>query len=306
MLLGLLCGAIGVALIRAIFLAEGVADRVQRAARIPDWMRPAVAGAFLGLIALWFPHIIGVGYETTSLALTAAIPLADAVLFTAVKIVAVALTLAGRMGGGVFSPALMLGALAGSAFGEVAIQIFPTVSGSQGLYALAGMGAVAGAVLGAPISSILIVFELTDDWQAALAVMVSVSLASVVTGRFASRSFFLSQLDRTGVFISSGPQGYLKRTVKVRDLMRPRGAENGAADATCWELYRQGAWLRPTDSLERALPMFDRLKGPVIPVMAPPPGVGKGEAEILGAVFQTDALRVYARTLEEELREEHS
>lgn len=302
-LLGLVCGGVAVALIRTIFFADGVADRVQRAMRIPNWLRPAVAGAFLGVIALEFPHIIGVGYGTTSLALTESIPFLTAVVFAMVKVVAVALTMAGRMGGGIFSPALMLGALTGSAFGEVAIQVFPAVSGSQGLYALAGLGAVAGAVLGAPISSILIVFELTDDWQAAIAVMIAVSLASVVTGRYASRSFFLSQLDRRGIHISAGPQGYLKRTIAARDVMRPRGAEDGAADATCQALYAQGAWLRPGDSLERALPMFERLKGPVLPVVQEVMGA---EPEIIGAVFHIDALKAYSRRLEEELREEHS
>jgi len=306
MLLGVLAGGVAVVLIRGVFLAEAVGNRVQAVLAIPNWMRPAAAGALLGLIALVFPHVIGVGYETTSLALTAQVPLLLAVVYAVVKVVAVAITLAGRMGGGVFSPALMVGALTGSAFGEIAIQIFPHVSGGQGLYALAGMGAVAGAVLGAPISSILIVIELTDDWQAGLAVMLSVALASVVTSRFASRSFFLSQLDRKGVFISSGPQGYLKRTILANHVMRPRGAENGAADATCIELYRQGAWLKPTDSLERALPMFDRLKGPVLPVMAPSSRERPDDLELIGAVFHVDAVKAYARTLEEELREEHS
>ena len=69
------------------------------------------------------------------------------------------------MGGGVFSPSLMVGALTGLAFGLIATGLFPDVSGKATLYALAGMGAVAAAVLGAPISTTLIVFELTGDWQ---------------------------------------------------------------------------------------------------------------------------------------------
>ena len=304
-LLGLICGLVGAVLVRTIFFAEEVGDRVQRAARIPDWMRPAVAGALLGVIALQFPHIIGVGYETTTLALTQEIPLATAVLFAVVKVVAVAITLSGRMGGGVFSPSLMLGALTGAAFGEIAIEVFPAVSGAQGLYALAGMGAVAGAVLGAPISSTLIVFELTGDWQAGIAVMISVALASVVADRMVARSFFLTQLERAGLHLATGPQGYLKRTLIVGHLMRARGADNGASDSVCWELYRQGAWLKRGDTLERALPMFERLKGPLLPVIEPPPRGSGQEPELLGALFQADALRAYARTLEDELREEH-
>ncbi len=305
-LLGLLSGLIAVVMIRALFFAERVADRWQTDLGVPDWARPAIAGALLGLIALEFHHIIGVGYETTTLALTEQIPFWTAVTFAVVKVAAVAITLAGRMGGGVFSPAVMLGALTGSAFGEVATDLFPLVSGAQGLYALAGTGAVAGAVLGAPISSTLIVFELTGDWQAAIAVMISVSLASVVADRLVARSYFLEQLAQTGLDFAAGPQGYLKRTLRVSDLMRPVGAENAASESQCWTLHEQGAWLRRSDTLERALPMFDRYRGPFLPVMAMPAKGDGGEPELLGALFQTDAYRAYARTLEEELREEHS
>ncbi len=89
----------------------------------------------------------------------------------------------------------MVGALLGLAFGQIATSVFPDVSGSQTLYALAGLGAVAAAVLGAPISTTLIVFELTGDWQTGLAVMVAVSLSTAVASRLVDRSFFLTQLD---------------------------------------------------------------------------------------------------------------
>ena len=305
MILGLLSGFVGAVMIRSLFVAEGVADRVQSMLAIPDWLRPAVAGFLLGLIALQFPHIIGVGYETTSLALTTQITFFTAVAFAVVKVVAVTITYAGRMGGGVFSPAIMLGALTGCAFGELAIQIFPSVSGSQGLYALAGMGAVAGAVLGAPISSTLIVFELTGDWQAGIAVMISVSLASVVASRMVARSAFLTQLERRGLKLSDGPQGYLAATIPVAHLMRHRGAEDCAADASCWELIEQGVFLRREDHLDRALPMFKELGGRFLPVVDVPL-TGDGQPELLGALFRADALSAYSRVLEEELREEHA
>ncbi|MGF1502178.1 MAG: chloride channel protein [Paracoccaceae bacterium] len=303
MLLGLVAGVVAVVFVRSIFIAEDLGDRAQAALGLPNWARPAVAGLLLGIIALEFPHVIGVGYETTTLALTGAVPFWTAVLFAGIKAAAVAITLAGRMGGGVFSPALMLGALLGSAFGAIAIAVFPSVSGSLGLYALAGMGAVAAAVLGAPISSTLIVFELTGDFQAGIAVMVAVSLASVVADRMGARSFFLTQLERGGLLLSAGPQGYLMTTVQVSHVMRPRGSETGASETACWELHAQGACLGPEQTLAHALPMLARLKGSFLPVVAEGPD---GQAELLGAVFQTDAQRAYIRVLEDELREEHS
>ena len=119
-------------------------------------MRPAIAGTLLGGIAIWFPHIIGVGYETISAALTGEILLHEAIIFAIMKVIAVSITIGGRMGGGIFSPSLMIGSLTGLAFGWIATSVFPTLSGEQTIYALAGMGAVSAAVLGAPISTTLI------------------------------------------------------------------------------------------------------------------------------------------------------
>ncbi len=309
-LLGIVSGLVGVVMIRAIFLAERIGDRLQSTLRLPDPLRPVLAGLLLGCMALRFPHIIGVGYETTFAALRSSLAFGTTVVFAVTKVAAVAITFAGRMGGGVFSPSIVVGALTGAAFGELATAVFPHVSGVVALYALAGMGAVAGAVLGAPISTTLIVFELTGDYQAAIAVMIAVSLASVVSDRLVARSFFLTQLERQGLNLARGPQAYLAATVTVGDLMRPRGADNGAPDGGCRELVDQGAALAPDDTLERALRMFDRLRGPYLPVLEQPlPDAGSGAAEppeLLGAVFHVDALRAYNRVLEEEMREEHA
>lgn len=304
MILGIVCGLVGVVMMRGLFLAERIGDRVQAALSLPDMFRPAVAGLALGVIAIWFPHIIGVGYETTFSALTSRYVFFTAVIFAVVKVIAVAITFSGRMGGGVFSPAVMVGALTGAAFGNLATAIFPMISGVESLYALAGMGAVAAAVLGAPISSTLIVFELTGDYQAAIAVMVSVSLASVVSDRMGARSFFMSQLGRRGLHLSDGPQGYLAATMKVGHLMRARGDENCAPDSGCFELIEQGAALGPNETLDRALPMFEQLSGAYLPVQSEPDENGK--RELIGAIFHVDALRAYSRALEEELREEHA
>jgi len=100
LMLGLVCGLAAVVMMRAIFVAEALGDRVQGWTRMPGWLRPAAAGALLGAIAIWFPHIIGVGYETTTLALTSGIGLQDAIVFAVIKVIAVAITFAGRMGGG--------------------------------------------------------------------------------------------------------------------------------------------------------------------------------------------------------------
>ena len=303
-LLGLLCGLVAVILMRAIFLTEDFATRVQNLTRAPRYLRPMVAGALLGALAIYFPHIIGVGYETTSDALTGRLLFHEAFVFAVLKIVAVAITMGGRMGGGIFSPSLMVGALTGLAFGIVATSIFPDVSGTGTLYALAGMGAVAAAVLGAPISTTLIVFELTGDWQTGLAVMIAVSISTAFASRLVDRSFFLTQLERKNVHLAAGPQAYLPATVSLATIMRAMDHPRGPEESQCWELIRDGEYLDANSTLETAIPKLEAGSHAFLPVVrlpgqdAPP--------ELWGAVFHVDALRAVNRALSETAREEHS
>ena len=304
LLLGLLCGLVASVMMWLIFVADDLGERARAAIGCPRWARPAIAGLALGCIALFFPHIIGVGYETTSSALTGALAWKTAVVFVIIKIIAVAITMAGRMGGGVFSPALMVGALTGLAFGIVATAIFPQVSGETALYALAGMGAVAAAVLGAPISTTLIVFELTGHWQAGLAVMVAVSLSTALGSRMVDRSFFLTQLERRNIHLAAGPQAYLLALFSVAKVMRPRGDARAADEGQCWELVEEGIYVDGNATLEAAMPIFERSNVAFIPVVtlagedSPP--------ELWGALFQVDALKAYNRALAATAREEHS
>ncbi|MEM6617703.1 MAG: chloride channel protein [Pseudomonadota bacterium] len=301
-LLGLVCGVVAVVMMRAIFWTETLADTVCLSLRVPPWLRPGLAGAALGAIAIVFPHIIGVGYETTSNALTGSLTFQVAILFAAVKVAAVAITVAGRMGGGVFSPALMIGALTGLSFGLVATSIFPTVSGAQTLYALAGMGAVAAAVLGAPISTSLIVFEMTGDWQTGFAVMVAVAVSTSLASKFVARSFFLEQLERRDVHLAAGPQAYLLATIPVSDLMRAPDHPRAGDPERCETLLSEGVYVGQAASLEAALPVFDGATHPFVPVTRPS---DQGELEIIGSLWQVDAWRAYSQAMAETSREHH-
>jgi len=303
LMLGLVSGMVAVVLMRTIFLAERLGDRVQTATRLPPVLRPAVAGLMLGVLAIGFPHIIGVGYETTSAALTGKLVFHEAVVFTVLKVIAVAITMAGRMGGGVFSPSLMVGALSGLGFGLVATAILPDVSGTATLYALAGMGAVAAAVLGAPISTTLIVFELTGDWQTGLAVMAAVSLSSALASRLVERSFFLTQLENRGIHLAAGPHAYLLSTVRVAAEMRKLGEKGTASEESLWALVEDGIYIDGNATLDAAMAIFEQTGANVIPVVtisgedAPP--------ELWGALHHVDALKAFNRALAATAAEEH-
>ena len=302
--LGLVCGLVAYAMMKSIFWADDIGTHLQNRFGIPRYLRPAFAGLALGAIAVAFPHIIGVGYETTSNALTGNLLLREAFIFAILKVIAVAITMGGRMGGGVFSPSLMVGALTGLTFGLIATALFPNVSGGATLYALAGMGAVAAAVLGAPISTTLIVFELTGDWQTGLAVMVAVSLSTALASRLVDRSFFLTQLERRNIHLAAGPQAYLLATFTVASVMRTKDHKRAADETECWDLMSEGLYIDGNATLEQAMPTFEATNAQFIPVVTL--GGEDTPPELWGALFQVDALKAMNRALAETAAEEHS
>ncbi|MEP5762147.1 MAG: chloride channel protein [Litoreibacter sp.] len=304
LILGLICGGVAVLLMRSIFWADEIGTMVQSKLHMPRWLRPSVAGLLLGILAVGFPHIIGVGYSTTSAALTGDLLLWEMIIFAILKVAAVSITMAGRMGGGVFAPALMIGALTGLAFGVIATGFAPNMSGSETLYALAGMGAVAAAVLGAPISTTLIVFELTGDWQTGLAVMVAVSMSTAFSSRFVEGSFFLTQLARRGVHLARGSQAYLLKMFRVANVMRLPDDPQAASEEAIWEMIEEGFYIDPNATLEDAMPMFERNNPTFIPVVTL--GIEGQSPTIMGALFQVDALKEYNRALAATAAEEHS
>ena len=309
LLLGLICGVVAVVLMKSIFIADHIGTAFQDAVGLPRWLRPAGAGLILGVMAIWFPHIIGVGYETTALALSGGLVGSQAILFVLVKTAAVAVTMGGRMGGGVFSPSLMIGALTGLAFGLIATSILPDVSGTPALYAFTGMGAVAAAVLGAPISTILIVFELTGDWQNGLAVMVSVSMSTALASRMVDRSFFLTQLEKRNLSCAAGPQAYLLSTIEAVSIAQPATQLEENTLTRLEILAQRGVAVSAEASLEAALPVFDRSGEDVIPILVPTPEGGKPEkgrqSNVFGALRHVDCLKAYNRALVAVAAEEH-
>jgi CIC family chloride channel protein len=123
-------------------------------------------------MALWLPEVLGVGYEATDRVLGNQYELQFVLILAIAKAVATALCLGSSFGGGIFSPSLVLGAMVGAAFGMVAYGLFPALGSNASVYAILGMGAVAACILGAPISTVIMVFELTTDYGVAFAVMV--------------------------------------------------------------------------------------------------------------------------------------
>jgi CIC family chloride channel protein len=209
--------AAGVAL-AFIALLYGMEDRLERLPG-PAWLRPALGGAVVGAVALVFPEVLGVGYEATTEALTGQLGLATVATLVLVKMAATSVTLGTGGSGGVFAPSLFLGAMTGSLVGGLANQWLPALTGTQGAYALVGMGAVVAGTTQAPITAILIIFELTSDYKLILPLMASVIIATVVTTRVRRTSIYTEKLHRRGVDLFRGHELNILRSLRTEDVM---------------------------------------------------------------------------------------
>lgn len=275
-------------------LAVVATDRVAWRMDMPLPLRVALGGFIVGLIALVFPQVLGVGYETTDQALYQRLPLWLLLSLIVAKTAATAISLASRFAGGIFSPSLYLGALTGAAFGSIASSLFPDMASSQGLYAILGMGAVAASVLGAPISTTLIVFELTGGYEMTIALLLTVSIAVGLTQAFLGHSYFHWQLARRGLFLQEGAHKSIMRRLCVSDFMA--GLEVGATTRR----DPNEPWLLASDSLERALRAFDRSGRTRIAVVS-----DTDQTQIIAWADRLAALSAFNRELIDAHVEEH-
>ncbi len=234
MVLGLIAGLVATVTMRTIARSQDVASQLPG----PTWLRPALGGLLVGLMALVLPQVMGVGYGATEQALMGNYTLAILLAVLAAKIIATAISLGFGFGGGVFSPALVIGAMLGGAYGIVTANLFPALDAGIGAYALVGMGAMAAAVLGAPISTTLIIFEMTGDYQLTMAVMLAVVVATGVTRELHSHSFFTQQLERRGLDLKGGFESTLLRASTVGKIMSTQ-AETVPPEVTLSRLRSQ-------------------------------------------------------------------
>lgn len=186
---------------------------------IPKFLKPAIGGLFMGIIAIFCINIMGVGYGTIIEILQNKIPWYILIVFVFLKIVATSLTLGSGGSGGQLVPSLFIGASAGGFFGGVLHYLFPGFAGNPETYALVGMGAMLAAVIRAPITSILILFEITQSYHIVLPVMVTCIIANLISSRIEKDSMFTYSLSRAGFNIDHGIEKSILESIKVKDIM---------------------------------------------------------------------------------------
>jgi len=194
-LLGVICAFWATGFVKLLYFCEDKADAIKAPAIVKGFAGFAAVGA----IGVFLPQILGVGYGAMQHVLDGHVDAGRAALLAAAKPVATSLTLAAGGSGGVFAPSLYTGAMLGDAFGRIAHLAFPSWTATAAAYGLVGMAAVFAAAAEAPITAIMIVFEMSDDYTIILPLMIATVIASVLGRRLLGSTVYEMKLERRGI-----------------------------------------------------------------------------------------------------------
>lgn len=202
--LGVAAGAVGVGFTRILYWIEDACDWIWRG---PEWLRPAAGGILLGALLLALPQMYGVGYPVLENAVKGSYVVGFLLLLLVGKILATSLTIGIGGSGGVFAPSLFIGAMLGAAYGSAAHGLLPGTAGSAGAYALVGMGAVFAGSSRAPITAVVILFELTGQYTIILPLMLAVVLATATSHLLSRDTVYTLKLRRRGIDLHAPARG---------------------------------------------------------------------------------------------------
>jgi CIC family chloride channel protein len=214
--LGVLASGVGLGFVRVLYSGEDVADRLWHG---PEWLRPAVGGVLLGLLLLAVPQMYGVGYPVLEHAVAGHYVIAVLLGLLAAKVLATSLTMWIGGSGGVFAPSLFMGAMLGSAYGAIAHDALPHLAHNAGAYGLVGMGAVFAAAARAPITAVLIIFELTGDYRVILPLMIAVIVATALANAATRDTIYTLKLRRRGIDIDTPAEAGLMARITVAEAL---------------------------------------------------------------------------------------
>ena len=225
-LLGVIAAFVAVGFIRLLYKSEDIFDMW----RIPNYLKPALGGILIGVIGLYGHSIFGLGYglfgvgyghenSPVDLALVSEIGLGMLFVLVVLKMVATSITIGSGGSGGVFAPSLFIGAMLGGAFGEVMHSNFSTITAPSGAYALVGMGAVFAGTARAPITAIVMLFEMTRNYALILPLMTAVIISTLISRGLSRESIYTLKLVRRGVDIYRREEADVLRTITVSKVM---------------------------------------------------------------------------------------
>jgi CIC family chloride channel protein len=181
--------------------------------------QPAIGGLMVGVILVFFPQVISVGYEYVDQALNGGMLLRTMLLLCAVKLVATVISYSSGNAGGIFAPSLYLGAMAGGAVGMIVHQVAPFPTAAPGAYALVGMGTLFAGIIRAPMTSVIMIFELTQDYQILVPLMIANMLSFMISRRFQPKPVYHALLEQNDIHLPDADTRLGKRAWRAKHVM---------------------------------------------------------------------------------------
>lgn len=234
--LGVLGGLLSLAFCRTLLL---VRRRTLTLSPARKMLLPALGGAIIGVFIIVVPEVMGVGYDYIGQALNGGLVLRSLVLLSAAKLVATLVSYTTGNAGGIFAPSLYIGAMAGGAVGTVTHMVAPFPTGDPGAYALVGMGALFAGIIRAPMTSVFMIFEITQDYQILVPLMVANLLSFMISRHYQPVPVYHALLEQDGVHLPpvspiAGADAWTAGDAMQRDLvwLSPTATVADAASAT--------------------------------------------------------------------------
>lgn len=216
-ILGAASGLIAYLFIKTLYYCEEI---FENRINIPESFKPALGGLGIGIIALAFPQIMGVGYDSINNALYGNMIWYIALILIFMKILATSLTLGSGGSGGIFAPSLFMGAMLGYFFGSFVHTYFPGITASPGAYALVAMGGLVAGTTRAPITAIIIVFELTNDYHIILPLMITCIMSMIISSKLSRESIYTLKLVLRNIGLKEGMETNVMESIYVKDVYR--------------------------------------------------------------------------------------
>jgi CIC family chloride channel protein len=219
-LLGIAGGFLSVAFTKLLL---GMRKRFLLLPRITRWWHPVVGGVLVGVMGWFVPQVLGVGYGYVGLALDGTMALKLMLLLVVLKLFAVTVSYASGNAGGIFGPSLFLGAMLGGSIGTVAHRLLPAYTAAPGAYALVGMGALFAGIVRAPMTSVLMIFEMTRDYSVIVPLMIANLASLFISSRFQKEPIYEALAHQDGIHLPGIKTREEVRGRNVRQVMRSAG-----------------------------------------------------------------------------------
>jgi CIC family chloride channel protein len=199
--------------------------RLRRAfARLPRWTvwcQPVIGGLCVGGFGYFVPQVLGVGYDQVDHALSGDLMLRLLILLAALKIVATAVCYASGNAGGIFGPSMFIGAMMGGAVGQIAHRLLPTTTAGPGAYALVGMGTAFAGIIRTPLTSVIMIFEVTRNYTIIVPLMISNLLAFYISQKYQHEPIYEALARQDGLHLPTGEFRAMSRQLRVSAAIRP-------------------------------------------------------------------------------------